>query len=117
MPIGKLLKKNIDMSKLRSKLNELNWSIDIGDTGIKFMKVLKYSNMDEVRRIMDKLQVVMEGEVIVGVVGISQDDNVVDIGPLAVDRKFQVPNYLDGPLKLTGITTRATALEAGSWTK
>ena len=39
---------------------------------------------------MDKLQVVKEGEVIVGVVGTSQEDDVVDIGPLAVDRKFQV---------------------------
>ena len=54
------------------------------------MKVLKYSSKDEVTRIMDKLQVVKEGEVIVGVVGTSQEGDVVDIGPLAVDRKFQV---------------------------
>ena len=62
----------------------------MGDTGIKFSKVLKYSSTDEVSRIRDKLQVVKEGEVIVGVVGISHEDDVVYIGPLAVDRKFQV---------------------------
>ena len=39
---------------------------------------------------MDKLQVVKEGEVIVGVVGISQEEDAVDIGPLAVDRQYQV---------------------------
>ena len=71
-------------------LSEFNSSIDIGDTGIKFMKVLKYDSTNEVSRIRDKLQVVKEGEVIVGVVGISHEDHVVDIGPLAVDRKFQV---------------------------
>ena len=54
------------------------------------MKVLKYSSKDEVTRIMDKLQVVKEGEVIVGVVGISQEEDAVDIGPLAVDRQYQV---------------------------
>ena len=54
------------------------------------MKVLKYDSTNEVSRIRDKLQVVKEGEVIVGVVGISYEDHVVDIGPLAVDRKFQV---------------------------
>ena len=54
------------------------------------MRVLKYSSMDEVTRIMDRLQVVKEGEVIVGVVGISQEEDAVDIGPLAVDRQYQV---------------------------
>ena len=55
------------------------------------MKVLKYSSMDEVSRIRHRLQVVKEGEAIVGVVGITNaQDDVVDIGPLAVDRKYQV---------------------------
>ena len=67
-----------------------NSSIDMGDTGIKFSKVLKYSSTDEVSRIRDKLQVVKEGDVIVGVVGISHEDDLVYIGPLAVDQKFQV---------------------------
>ena len=54
------------------------------------MRVMKYSSKDEVTRIMDKLQVVKEGKFIVGVVGISQEKDTVDIGPLAVDRQYQV---------------------------
>ena len=62
------------------------------------MKVLKYSSKDEVTRIIDKLQVVKEGEVIVGVVGTSQEGDVVDIGPLAVDRKYQVFRISDSEM-------------------
>ena len=87
----------------------------MGDTGIKFSKVLKYSSTDEVRRIRSKLQVVKEGDVIVGVVGISHEDNAGYIGPLAVDRKFQVKKGYDEYLKTNILSGSGTGrLDNGS---
>ena len=92
-----------------------NSSIDMGDTGIKFSKVLKYSSTDEVSRIRHKLQVVKEGEVIVGVVGMSHEHNLAYIGPLAVDKKFQVKKGSDECLKTNILSGSGTGrLDNGS---
>ena len=75
---------------MHSLLIILHRSIDIGDTGIAFMKVAKYSSVEEVRRIQARLQAVRCGGLTLAVVGLQLDPDCAEIGPLAVDTRFQV---------------------------
>ena len=54
------------------------------------MKVAKYSSVEEVRRIQARLQAVRCGGLTLAVVGLQLDPDCAEIGPLAVDTRFQV---------------------------
>ena len=75
---------------MQSSLIILHRSIDIGDSGIAFMKVAKYSSVEEVRRIQARLQAVRCGGLTLAVVGLQLGPDCAEIGPLAVDTRFQV---------------------------
>ena len=65
------------------------YKVVVGESGESFRKVGRFESIDEVMKINHTLWVAERQEEIVGVVGMKLQENVVEIGPLAVPTRYQ----------------------------
>ena len=84
------------MPKIMEIINEA-YTVETGDSGVAFKNELRYPNINELEQNLDDFYVMkldMKDEIIGLVKAMKIDQDTIDIGPFAVNPRFQVHSLL-----------------------